>query len=106
MKVNYHQRKGTIRYLCRNAHRQTGRRVCQSFGANRLELGADLGERIQHSVRELGRRKHLVVREVGNACQYIGIATPQGEVGLFAHTASFEVSLSVAAARSPTVIGG
>lgn len=37
MKVNYHHRKGTIRYVCRNAHRQTGQALCQSFGAGRLE---------------------------------------------------------------------
>lgn len=37
MKVNYHRRKGTIRYVCRNAHRQGGGALCQSFGAARLE---------------------------------------------------------------------
>ena len=30
-------RQGAIRYLCRNAHRQTGQALCQSFGAGRLE---------------------------------------------------------------------
>ena len=37
MKVNYQHRQGAIRYLCRNAHRQTGQALCQSFGAGRLE---------------------------------------------------------------------
>jgi len=37
MKVNYYHRKGTIRYVCWNAHRQTGAALCQSFGAARLE---------------------------------------------------------------------
>lgn len=37
MKVNYHHRKGTIRYVCWNAHRQRGGALCQSFGAARLE---------------------------------------------------------------------
>jgi hypothetical protein len=39
MKFNYHHRKGTIRYVCRNAHRQTGQSLCQSFGvANCLRV--------------------------------------------------------------------
>ncbi len=37
MKVNYQHRGGTLRYLCKNAHRQTGQGLCQSFGAGRLE---------------------------------------------------------------------
>ncbi len=37
MKVNYQHRGGTLRYVCKNAHRQTGQPLCQSFGARRLE---------------------------------------------------------------------
>ncbi|MGH8634927.1 MAG: helix-turn-helix domain-containing protein [Burkholderiales bacterium] len=37
MKVNYQHRGGTLRYVCKNAHRQTGQPLCQGFGAVRLE---------------------------------------------------------------------
>ena len=42
MKVNYHHRKGALRYVCRNAHRQTGQGLCQSFGAGRLERALEV----------------------------------------------------------------
>ena len=65
-----------------------------------------LGQRVQHPVRELGRREHLVVREVRDARQHIRVAAAQRKASLSAHAASFGASPSAAAASSLTVIGG
>ena len=58
-----------------------------------------LGERVQHPVRELGRREHLVVREVRDARQHIRVAAAQRKAGLAAHTASFGASPMAAAGK-------
>ena len=41
-----------------------------------------LGQRVQHPVRELGRREHLVVREVRDARQHIRVAAAQRKARL------------------------
>jgi len=62
------------------------------------------GQRVQHSVCELGRGENLVVREVRDACQNIRVATAEREAGLGAHTTS--LSASPSAANWLNVIGG
>jgi hypothetical protein len=64
-----------------------------------------LSHSIQHPVRKLRGREHLVVREVGDARQHIRVAPAQRKTSLRAHAASFGVA-PCAAASSLTVIGG
>lgn len=48
-----------------------------------------VGERVEHLVGELRRRKDLVVRQVGDACEHVGIAPPQREARpCWSHSAS------------------
>lgn len=45
-----------------------------------------LGQRVQHPVGKLRRCEHLVVGEVRDARQHVGISSAQREIGLVTHT--------------------
>ena len=44
-----------------------------------------LRQGIQHAVGKLRRCEYLIIEEVGNAGQHIGVAAPQGKPSLASH---------------------
>lgn len=74
-----------------------GPEVC-AFAVRRPRIG----QCVEHPVRKFGRGKYLVVGEVRNTRQDVGIASTQSKAGLLIHKAAW----STIVASSLTVIGG